>query len=54
MSSEVVSTRLQAVLAFVLIVIAYILFVILVGWKITLAIFILHWGVNIEHRLKSE
>lgn len=46
--------RLQVVLAFVLIVVAYILFVILAGWKIAMAVFILHWGINIEHRLKSE
>ncbi len=54
MNSEIVSTKLQATLAFVLIVIAYILFIVLVGWKITMAIFLLHWGINIEHRLKSE
>lgn len=54
MNSEIVSTKLQAVLALVLIIVAYTLFVIFAGWKIALAIFILHWGINIEHRLKSE
>jgi len=54
MNRKIVFTQKQAALAFVLIVVAYILFVILVGWKIALTIFILHWGINIEHRLKSE